>query len=244
MGGKRDDLTPQPNSLPPPAATGSCGHRGRLLEKYSERGLSAFSDYEVLEFLLTFALPRIDTKPLAKRLLEKYKTVNAVINAPLDELCAFKGLGQRSAVLLTLVKDMIEYSLKEGVVYKPIITQRSDVENYLRSKLRERRDECVIALYLDNGNRVLGDEIVAEGTVNRCVIFPRKVMEGAMKHSAASFILVHNHPGGTAAASEEDWKTTERLYSAGKQIDIPMLDHIIISKDKAVSLREFKRWPE
>ncbi len=244
MGGKQDALTPQPDSLPPPAATGSSGHRGRLLEKYAERGLSAFSGYEVLEFLLTYAFSRIDTKPLAKELLARYGTVSAVINAPFDELCEIKGLGRRSAALLTLVKDMIAYSLREGVVDKPIITQRGDVENYLRSKLRERRDECVIALYLDNGNRVLGDEIVAEGTVNRCVIFPRKVMEGAMKRSAASFILVHNHPGGTAAASEEDWKTTERLCNAGKQIDIPMLDHIIISKDKAVSLREFKRWPE
>jgi DNA repair protein RadC len=214
-----------------------------LLEKYAERGLSAFSDYEVLEFLLTFALPRIDTKPLAKDLLARYGTVSAVINAPLDELREIKGLGQRSAILLTLVKDIIAYSLRERVIDKPVITQRGDVENYLRSRLSERRDEYVIALYLDNGNRVLGDEIVAEGTVNRCVIFPRKVMEGAMRRSAASFILVHNHPGGTAAASEEDWKTTERLYNARKQIDIPMLDHIIISKDKAVSLREFKRWP-
>lgn len=244
MGGKKDAITPQPNSLPPPAATGSCGHRSRLLEKYAERGLSAFSDYEVLEFLLTFALPRIDTKPLAKTLINRYGTVSAVINAPLDELGETKGLGQRSAALLTLVKDIMAYSLRERVIDKPVITQRGDVENYLRSRLSERRDERVIALYLDNGNRVLGDEIVAEGTVNRCVIFPRKVMEGAMRHSAAAFILVHNHPGGTAAASEEDWKTTERLYNAGKQIDIPMLDHIIISKDKAVSLREFKRWPE
>jgi len=215
-----------------------------LLEKYSERGLSAFSGYEILEFLLTFALPRIDTKPLAKALLGRYGTVSAVINAPLDELCEIKGLGKRSAALLTLVKDAAEYSLRERVTDKPVISQRGDVENYLRSCLGDRREERVIALYLDNGNRVLGDEIVAEGTVNRCVIFPRKVIEGAIKRSATAFILVHNHPGGTAAASEEDWKTTERLCSAGKQIDIPMLDHIIISKDKAVSLREFKRWPE
>jgi DNA repair protein RadC len=238
------ELTPQPKSLPPTDVAGPSGHRGRLLEKYAERGLSAFSNYEVLEFLLTFALPRIDTKPIAKDLLRKYGTVSAVINAPIDELCEIKGLGQRSAALLTLVKDVMAYCLKEGIIDKPIITRRSDVEDYLRSYLRERRDECVAALYLDNGNRVLGVETIAEGTVNRCVIFPRKVMEGAMKHSAASFILVHNHPGGTAAASEEDWKTTERIFNAGKQIDIPMLDHIIISKDKAVSLREFKRWPE
>jgi DNA repair protein RadC len=214
-----------------------------LLEKYVERGLSAFSGYETLEFLLTFALPRIDTKPLAKDLLARYGTVSAVINAPVDELCAIKGLGRRSAVLLALVKDVIAYSLKERIVDKPVIARRGDVENYLRSELGELREERVVALYLDNGNRVLGIEDVAEGTVNRCVVFPRKVMEGAMRRSAASFILVHNHPGGTASASEEDWKTTERLHNAGKQIDIPMLDHIIISRYKAISLREFKRWP-
>jgi len=236
--------TPHPDTPPPPAALDSSGHRGRLLEKYAERGLSAFGDYEVLEFLLTFALPRIDTKPIAKALLKKYGTVSAVVNAPLEELCEVKGVGRRSAVLLNLVKDITAYCLKERIVEKPIIVRRGDVEDYLRTKLSERRDECVIALYLDNSNRILGDEIIADGTVNRCVIFPRKVMEGAIKRSAAAFILVHNHPGGTAAASEEDWQTTERLHCAGRQIDIPMLDHIIISKDKAISLREFKRWPE
>jgi DNA repair protein RadC len=243
MDEKRDGIDPQPDSLPPPAAAGSSGHRERLLQKYAERGLHAFSNYEVLEFLLTFALPRIDTKPLAKELLARYGTVSAVINAPIDELCQIKGLGRRSAVLLTLVKDVISYSLKEGIVNKPLIYHRGDVEEYLRSCFGHRRDEYVAALYLDNGNRVLGIDIVAEGTVNRCVIFPRKVIEGAIKRSAASFILIHNHPGGTAAASEEDWKTTERIHNAGKQVDIPMHDHIIISKDTVISLREFKRWP-
>jgi DNA repair protein RadC len=233
----------QPDSLPPPAATGSCGHRERLLQKYAERGLRAFADYEVLEFLLTFALPRIDTKPLAKELITRYGTVSAVINAPLDELCEIKGLGRRSAVLFALVKDVISYSLKENIVGKPIITDRGDVEEYLRVYFSHLRDEYVAALYLDNGNHVLGMEILAEGTVNRCVVFPRKVIEGAIKLSAASFILIHNHPAGTAAASEEDWKTTERIFNVGKQVDIPMHDHIIISRDKTVSLREFKRWP-
>ncbi|MDR0330945.1 MAG: DNA repair protein RadC [Chitinispirillales bacterium] len=243
MGGRRNVITPQPNSLPPPAPIGQCGHRGRLLGKYIKSGIRALSDYEILELLLTFALPRKDTKPIAKSLIARYGTVSAAVNAPMGELCEIGGLGERSAALFALFKDTMAYCLSETCVEKPVAAHRGDIEKYLRFNFGHSRDEFVAAIFLDNGNHILGIEVIAQGTVNRCVIIPRKIMECAMKHSAASFILVHNHPAGTAAASEEDWKTTERLYVAGKAIDIPLVDHIIISKNKTVSMRELRRWP-
>ena len=233
----------QTDSPPPPAQSGSAGHRARLLEKYIKSGVAALNDYEIIELLLTFALPRRDTKPIAKRLIARYGTFSAAINAPLDELSAIDGLGRRSAALFTLVKDTISFCLNEDCVEKPVIAHRGDIERYLRFNFGHRREEYVAAVFLDGGNHVLATEIVAQGTVNRCVIYPRDIMNRAFKCGAASFILAHNHPAGTAAASEEDWKTTERLAETGKLMDVPLVDHIIISSDRTISLREFSRWP-
>jgi len=223
---------------------GNSGHRTRLLEKYIKAGMAALNDYEILELILTFALPRRDTKPIAKRLIARYGTISAAVHAPLDELSAVDGLGHRSAALLTLIRDTLSFCLNEGCVEKPVITHRGDVERYLRFSLGHSREEYVAAVFLDGSNHVLATEIVAQGTVNRCVIYPRTIMDRAFKCGAASFILAHNHPAGTAAASEEDWATTERLLEAGKLMDVPLVDHIIIASDRTISLREFARWPD
>jgi DNA repair protein RadC len=222
---------------------GNSGHRARLLDKYVRAGISSLNDYEILELILTFALPRRDTKPLAKRLLAGYGTVSAVLGAPLDELCAVEGLGRRSAALFALIKDTMSFCLNESCVRKPIVTHRGDVDDYLRQKFGHMREEYVAAVFLDGGGHIIGTEIVSQGTVNRCAVYPRQIMDRALKCGAAAFILAHNHPAGVAAPSEEDWKTTERLLEAGKCLDMPLVDHIIISKDKVVSLRSFDRWP-
>ncbi|MDR3012324.1 MAG: DNA repair protein RadC [Chitinispirillales bacterium] len=234
------DVLQKPNSLPH-AAPGS-GHRARLLERYLKAGMTSLSDYEILELILTFALPRRDTKPLAKRLIATYGTVSAVLNAPLDELCEIDGLGKRSAAILTLIKDTILFCQNETSVKKPIITQRGDIEKHLRFKFGHSREEYAAAIFLDNGNNVIGTEIIAHGTVNRCVIYPRKIMERAIKCGAAAFIFAHNHPAGSVQPSESDWETTERLRKTGEVMDVRLIDHIIISRDSVVSLREYDRW--
>jgi len=231
-----------PYSLPPPADTGQSGHRGRLLERYVKTGIASLNDYEILELLLTFTIPRRDTKKLAKKLLADYGAVSAVINAPLDELFSRKDLTKRSAALFSLVKDAATFCLSERCEEKPIVTHRGDIEKYLRFNFGHRRDEYIVVIFLDSGSRVIGTEVVGEGTVNRCVVYPRKIIGAAIKCGASSFILAHNHPSGTAEPSEEDWKTTERLAAAGKCMDVPLVDHIIICKDKTVNLREHGRW--
>lgn len=223
--------------------SGTSGHRARLLERYIKTGISSLNNYEILELLLTFALPRKDTKPIAKQLLSHYGTVNAVVNAPLDELSDFSGLGRRSAAIFTLVKDMMAFCLNEESIKKPVSTHRGDIEKYLRLNLGHRREEYAAAVFLDAAGHIIGTEIVAEGTVNRCAVYPRTIMASAMRCGAASFIFAHNHPAGIVTPSEGDWQATERLIAAGKCMDLPLLDHIIISKDKIVSLREFERWP-
>jgi DNA repair protein RadC len=219
------------------------GHRARLLDRFLKNSLAALHPHEILELLLTFTIPRRDTKPIAKALLAKFKSVSAVINASVNELREIDGIGERTVGLFYLQKDLISYCLREKYEKQSIISHRKDVEEYLRFSFGQRHDEYVATLFLDNANHILKTEILSEGTVNQCTVYPRIVFDKALKCSAASFILAHNHPGGSMSASEADWRLTERLYAAGKLLEIPLLDHIIITSQKVLSLREMSRWP-
>ncbi|HEX2959637.1 MAG TPA: DNA repair protein RadC [Chitinispirillaceae bacterium] len=219
------------------------GHRKRLLERYQKNGIDALHDHEILELLLTFVLPRKDTKPIARTLLQRYKTIGGVINTPPEELAGVEGLGARSALMFLLVKDLISRCLNEKYQKQDVISHRRDVEEYLRFSFGNRRDEYVAIMFLDNANHIIRTEIIAEGTVNQCAVYPRIVIEKALRSGAASMILAHNHPGGSASASEADWLITERLFTVGKLLEIPLLDHVIICSHKVVSLREQSRWP-
>jgi len=227
-----------------PSKPGYIGHRSRLVDKYVRGGIDSFHDYEILELLLTYVIPRRDTKPLAKALLSRYGTIGAVINAPLEELCTFSGLGTRSASLFTLIRDAMRYCLNENCVKKPLITHRKDIEEYLRFTFGYRREEYVAVIFLDITNHVINAEIVAEGTVSYCNVYPRNIIDRALKCSAAALILTHNHPSGVTEPSEEDWEITKKIFTIGKLLEVPLMDHVIISSKRVISLREHGRWPE
>ena len=219
------------------------GHRNRLLERFEKSGADAFHPYELLELLLTFAIHRRDTKQLAKTLLNRYKTISAVCATPVEQLQRIKGLGRKSASLLTLVGNIQAVCLKERFERGSCITHWRDIETYLRMTFGYRSDEYVAALFLDGANRVIQTEVVAEGTVNQCALYPRRILEHALHYHAVSFIVAHNHPGGTPTPSESDWRITERLFTAGSSLDIALLDHILVCSDNVISLREMPRWP-
>jgi DNA repair protein RadC len=219
------------------------GHRKRLLERFMENGLGALHVHEIVELILTFAIPRRDTKPIARELVRRYRSLSALLNADPRELAAVDGCGGRSASLFLLLREIMAYSLKEKYERKSIIAHRHDVEEYLRFYFGQRRDEYVAALFLGNKNQVLETEIIAEGTVNQCVVYPRMIMEKALRYGAASIIIAHNHPGGGLRPSESDWALTERLFVICNLLEIPLLDHLIISQQEVVSLKELPRWP-
>jgi len=219
------------------------GHRSRLRERYRKNGIDSLHPHEVLELLLTYAIPRKDTKKIARALLRRFKNISAIINAPMESLALVEGIGSSSAELLTLVRDLLAWCLKERYEQGNVISHRKDVETYLRVFFGYRGDEYVAALFLDVANRVLQTEIIAEGTVNQCTLYPRVIFEKALRYHASAIILAHNHPGGTASPSESDWAVTGRIFAAGKLFDLPLLDHIIICSDTVVSLRDLPRWP-
>jgi DNA repair protein RadC len=219
------------------------GHHARLRARYDEAGISSLADYEIVELLLAYVTPRRDTKSLAKELLRKFKSLGGLLNADTHALVSVKGIGERSAQLFRLVRDASAYCLQEKFERRPL-RHRSDVEEYLRFNFGSRGDEYVAAVYLDNGNNVLSTEIVCEGTVNQCAVYPRTIVEKAVRCKAASVILAHNHPGGATGPSEADWAITLRLFEICRLLEIQLLDHVIVTRDAAVSLRDLPRWPD
>jgi DNA repair protein RadC len=223
---------------------GHQGHRARLklrFDKNEQEPLAGYADYEIVELLLTFVNARGDTKPLAKELLKRYKTVYGLLHADPNDLMKVPGVGKRTCQLLALVREVAAQSLREK---RQPLHHRKDVEEYLRFHFGGRGDEYVAVIYLDNGNNVITTEIECVGTVNQCVVYPRDIMQNAFRCKAAKLIVAHNHPGGSPSPSESDWTITQRLFEICRLLDIELLDHVVVARDTAVSLRELPRWPE
>ncbi|HEX3020532.1 MAG TPA: DNA repair protein RadC [Chitinispirillaceae bacterium] len=242
------DSLPEKDQLPPADLLkihfdSSCGHRSRLLQRYIGAGIDSLHLHEIVELLLTYAIPRRDTKQIAHQLVTRFKTISSVLNASEDELIRINGITTRSATLFHLLRDVMAICLKERYEKQDLITHRRDVEEYLRFYFGHRKDEYVAAIFLDNSNHILQTEIVAEGTVNQCAVYPRLIIERALRCSATSMIIAHNHPGGALTPSEADWLITERIFTIGKMLELPLIDHIIISHHKVISLRDLPRWP-
>ncbi|MBN2036238.1 MAG: RadC family protein [Chitinispirillaceae bacterium] len=223
---------------------GTIGHRRRLLERFNRNGLNAFHLHEIVELLLTFTIPRRDTKKIAKDLVGRYASLGALLNAPREEIMATAGIGGRSTSHFFLIRELMGYCLKEKYERKTLIAHRRDAEEYLRFCFGYRRDEYVAVLCLDNRNQVIDTVVVGEGTVNQCQIYPRTIIGHALRCGAAALILAHNHPGGGTAPSEADWQLTERLFFICTLLELPLLDHLIVSSHAVASLKELPRWPE
>lgn len=215
------------------------GHRRRLKERFVRFGLDAFADHEVVEFILTYAIARKDTKPLAKRLLKAFGSVRGIFEAPLEKLTAIEGMGEHSAVLFKLFKAAGERVLREQLFQnQDVISSPGDLIAYCRSKMEWLKDEHFRLIYLNNRNQVIEEEVLQEGTVDQAVVYPRKVMERALALKATALILVHNHPGGSPTPSTEDRELTRILIQAAKNLQIRIHDHLIIGREGHFSFRE------
>lgn len=213
-------------------------HRRRLRERYARGGSSGLQDYELLELLLTYAIPRRDVKPLAKDLIAAFGSLSGVLDASIPELAEVKGMGETSATLLRLVQDLGAVYLGERLEQKPQVSAATDVLDYARAALSGRPHEAFMVLFLDTQNRLIAHEILSEGTVDNVVVYPRRIVEAALGHNAAALILVHNHPSGDCAPSPDDCSLTEELARTTSTLDIHVLDHLIIGKHDHTSFAE------
>jgi DNA repair protein RadC len=214
------------------------GHRQRLRSRFLKGGGKALQDYELLELLLTYALPRADVKPLAKALLGQFGSFAQVLDAPPESLTEIIGLKENSAVLIRLVKACAEYYLQEEVLKRQKIPSLAALVDYCRTAMGGLTDEQFRVLFLNSQNEIIAEEIIQEGTVNQTVVYPRKVLELALKHKATGLILVHNHPSGHLAPSAADQELTRALVAASRTLNLTVHDHLIIGRHGYFSLAE------
>lgn len=215
------------------------GHRKRILQRYEKGGIDAFHDYEILELFLSVIIPRKDVKPLAKELLSKYKTVSGVLDAPIRELEETDGLGKRSVSLMKFIKDMQGFCLKEEIVKREFkVKSKDDIAKYLSFNFGNLREEYMVLLLLDGQNAIISAEITAQGVAASCPVQPQKIFDRALQVKAAGVIIAHNHPSNSQEISKADWNLTQKIAEVGKTLEIPLVDHIIISGKDVLSLRE------
>jgi len=215
------------------------GHRKRLKEKFSKAGFAGLHDYEQIELLLMYAIPRRDVKPVARELLTRFKTLPAILNASLDELCETKGIGHNAAILIKTVKELCcEYLASDMIGSQITLSTPDSVKDFIRMKLSGLKDENFLAIYLDNSNHVITYETLSKGTVNFNVVYPRNLVKSALLNNASGIIVIHNHPSGSTSPSHKDIELTKSLKEAVETVNIRLLDHLIVAGNNVVSFVE------
>lgn len=214
------------------------GHRQRLKERYLTCGIGGFQDYEKLELILSYAIPRKDMKPIAKALISRFGSIRGVFDADYEELQKVDGIGEHAALLLKLIKDMLTTYLKERLLDRVRISCTQDLVNYWRTEIGSLKDERFYVMYLNSQNHLIAIEQIQEGTVNQAIVPPRKVLEKALWHKASAMILIHNHPSGNVRPSEHDIQLTRTIQKTASALNIAVHDHVIIGADGFFSLRE------
>lgn len=214
------------------------GHRQRLKARFQEEGLDSFTEVQVLELLLFYAIPRKDTNPLAHELLKYFGSLSQVMDASVEELCKVKGISENTATLLKLVTEAGRYYQVSRNSNNDILTTLDACAAYMVPHFFGRRVETVFLLCLDAKSKVLCCKEVGEGGINSASISVRKIVETALGAGATSVVLAHNHPSGVAIPSTEDIQTTRRLFQALQTVDILLVDHIVVADGDYVSMAQ------
>lgn len=216
------------------------GHRKRLREKYLKIGYKGLEDYEVLELLLTYSIKLKDCKGIAKNLLLKFKSIDKIINAELNDLKEVEGIGSETALYLKVVGDTMSNHYFKNVKKADLTTLKgkNDLINYLKDDVGSLKSEEFKVIYLSSDNKIVSDEILFKGTIDRSVVYPRKIMERAIDNRAKGIIFAHNHPSGNLTPSKKDIEVTLEMQELLEKVDIKLLDHIIVSDESYFSFYE------
>ena len=212
------------------------GHRERIRERLRAAGMNAFSDHEVLELLLTYAIARQDVNPLAHELINTFGSLSAVLDADEKELLRVKGMGKNAALLLTMMPQLMQRYQLSSLGDHPVITTLADSKRYCAPLFVGALEEQIYMVCLDQAGHVLHRTLLHTGTVDQVMIHPRTVVETALRHHAHAVILAHNHPSGTAQPSQADLDVTRRIGSALYMIGIRLVDHLIFAGHSVFSI--------
>ncbi|MBU0988000.1 MAG: DNA repair protein RadC [Proteobacteria bacterium] len=214
------------------------GHRQRLREKFLQSGLAGFHDYEVVELLLTLATPQKDCKAAAKAALQRFKTLQGVLEASAEALCEIEGIGPKNLLGIKLIKAVGDRYLKKKIIGKVPLNNSRELFDYLYHSIRDKHRECFMVVFLDAKNRAITVETLFKGTLTASSVYPREVVIAALKHHAAALIFAHNHPSGDPAASPEDVAITRRLVFACRVMGITVHEHLIVGDNRYFSFAD------
>ena len=214
------------------------GHRERLRQRFLEGGAEALADYELLELVLFAAIPRGDTKPLAKALIDRFGSFANAVAAPLEAISEVKGAGPSVAASLKSVEAAAARLAQAEAAAGPVFSNIDKVVGYCRVAMGRAKTEQFRILFLDTKNRLIRDEVQQTGTVNHTPVYPREVVKRALELGATAIVMVHNHPSGDPTPSRADVSMTKEVQAAAKPLGIALHDHIIVTKADHASFRE------
>ena len=213
------------------------GHRDRLRARFAEGGAAALADYELLELYLFNSQPRRDVKPVAKALIARFGSFSETISAPLEHLQEVKGVSEKTALDLKILQAGALKLSQESILGRPVLSSWSALLDYCRSAMQFESKEQFRVLFLDKKNRLIADEILGHGTVDRAPVYPREVVKRALELSSTAIILAHNHPSGDPTPSHSDIEMTNNIIAAAKALGVAVHDHLIIGRDSVVSFK-------
>lgn len=213
------------------------GHRARLRERLLGQGGDALLDHELVEYLLALAIPRRDTKPLAKALLREFGGIERLLTADPAAIARVPGMGDTSIAAIKIVHAAALRMLRAEVQARPVLSNWQALLDYLRADMAHHPIERFRVLHLDTKNQLIRDELMSEGSIDEAAVYAREVIRRAMDLGSAALILVHNHPSGDPSPSRADIEVTKAIADTGKRLNIAVHDHIIVGTGGHVSLR-------
>jgi DNA repair protein RadC len=217
---------------------GAEGHRDRLRTRLLVAGPDSLADHEMLEMLLFLALPRRDTKPIARQLLARFGGFGDVVTASPGELRAVDGLGDAGIAALKLAQAAATRMLRGELAAKPLLCSWEALTDYLRAAFGHSRTEEFHVLFLDARARLLADEIMGRGTINHAPVYPREIARRALELHASTVLLAHNHPSGSTGASRDDIAMTREVRRALQPLGVILHDHLIVTRDECISMQQ------
>ena len=214
------------------------GHRQRVKNRVLREGVDSFEDHQILELLLFYCIPMKDTNELAHQLIDRFGSLAGVLDARPEDLCAVSGITENSGILLNLIPSLARRYHQEKLKEKTILDSTSKAGEYARALFTGRLYEVFYVICMDSQNRVNHTALLHEGTINEAPVYPRLIVETALRHQATSIILAHNHPGGSHQPSQADVEVTRKIRTATEAIAITVADHIIVAGDGYFSFAE------
>ena len=214
------------------------GHRERLKARFAETGFAGFSQHEVLELLLFYAIPRVDTNPIAHRLIDRFGSLSGVFEASPAALKEVEGIGDSAACLLHIIPSVARLYEEDKNSVGLILTETETIAKFIIPKFIGKTNEHILAICLDQKGKLLAEKFLSEGSIDKVDVNIREIAKFSLEVQASNIILAHNHTQGLALPSNADLLATEALIKALHPLSVNVFDHFIVARDDCISMRQ------